>query len=129
MRIIDWEEAHESLLECWKCSLTGWLRRYMRAQLCPAVCNPMECSLPGSSVHGIFQVGLLEWGATSFSRGYSQPREQPSVFCIGRWILYHCATWEAQIYVWICINSLNCTFYTCIFHVNYTSIKNNKYKN
>ena len=32
-------------------------------QSCPALCNPMDCSLPGSSVHGIFQARVLEWGA------------------------------------------------------------------
>ena len=37
--------------------------------------NPMDCSLPGSSVHGIFQVRILEWVAISFSRGSSQPRD------------------------------------------------------
>ena len=36
-------------------------------QLCPALCDPMECSLPGSSIHGIFQARVLEWGAIAFS--------------------------------------------------------------
>ena len=36
-------------------------------QLCPTLSNPMNCSLPGSSVHGIFQAGILEWGAIAFS--------------------------------------------------------------
>ena len=36
-------------------------------QLCPTLCNPMDCSLPGSSVHGIFQARVLEWGAIAFS--------------------------------------------------------------
>ena len=40
-------------------------------QWCPTVCNPMDCSLPGSSVHGIFQARVLEWGAIAFSRGDS----------------------------------------------------------
>ena len=39
------------------------------AQSCPTLCNPMDCSPPGSSAHGIFQARILEWGATSFSRG------------------------------------------------------------
>ena len=39
------------------------------AQSCPTLCNPMDCSLPGSSVHGIFQAIVLEWIAISFSRG------------------------------------------------------------
>ena len=37
------------------------------AQLCPTLSNPMDCSLPGSSVHGIFQARVLEWGAIAFS--------------------------------------------------------------
>ena len=41
------------------------------AQLCPTLCDPMDCSLPGSSVHGIFQAGVLEWVAIVFSRGSS----------------------------------------------------------
>ena len=37
------------------------------AQSCPTLCDPMDCSLPGSSVHGIFQARVLEWGAIAFS--------------------------------------------------------------
>ena len=36
-------------------------------QLCATVSDPMDCSLPGSSVHGIFQAGVLEWGTIAFS--------------------------------------------------------------
>ena len=39
------------------------------AQSCPTLCDPVDCSLPGSSVHGIFQARVLEWGAIAFSRG------------------------------------------------------------
>ena len=49
------------------------------AQSCPTFCDPMVCSLPGSSVHGIFQAIVLEWIAISFSRGSSQPRDQTQV--------------------------------------------------
>ena len=45
------------------------------AQSCPTLCDPMDCSLPGSSVHGIFQARVLEWVAISFSRGSSWPRD------------------------------------------------------
>ena len=45
------------------------------AQLCPTLCDPVDCSLPGSSVHGIFQARVLEWGAISFSRGSSQTQD------------------------------------------------------
>ena len=49
------------------------------AQSCPTLCDPVDCSLPGSSVHGIFQAIVLEWIAISFSRGSSQPRDQTQV--------------------------------------------------
>ena len=44
-------------------------------QLCPTLCNPMDYSPPGSSVHGIFQARVLEWVAISFSRGSFRPRD------------------------------------------------------
>ena len=52
------------------------------AQSCPTLCNLMDCSLPGFSVHGIFQARILEWVAVSFSRGSSQPRDRTRVSCI-----------------------------------------------
>ena len=63
----------------------------MHAQSCPTLCNPMDCSPPGSSVHGISQARILEWVAISSSRGSSWPRDRTHVSCvscIGRWILY-----------------------------------------
>ena len=52
------------------------------AQSCLTLCDPMDCSPPGSSVHGIFQAWILEWVAISFSRGSSQHRDQTQVSCI-----------------------------------------------
>ena len=52
------------------------------AQSCLTLCDPMDCSLPGSSVHGIFQAMVLEWVAISFSRGSSRPRDRTQVFRI-----------------------------------------------
>ena len=49
---------------------------------CLTVCDRMDYSLPGSSVHGILQARTLEWVAISFSRGSSQPRNQTQVSCI-----------------------------------------------
>ena len=49
------------------------------AQLCLTLCDSMDYSLPGSSVHGILQARVLEWAAISFSRGSSQPRDQTRV--------------------------------------------------
>ena len=80
-----------------------WLGRFiwdarLVAQSCLTLCGPMDCSLPGSSVHRIFQAKILEWVAISYSRGSSQPRDQTRiscVSCISRQILYCCATWEA----------------------------------
>ena len=46
------------------------------SQSCPTLCNPMDCSPPGSSVHGIFQARMLEWVAISFSRGSFPPRDR-----------------------------------------------------
>ena len=65
------------------------------AKSCPTPCNPMDCCTPGSSVHGISQARILEWVAISFFRGSSQIRDQTWDSCIGRWILYHWANWEA----------------------------------
>ena len=48
-------------------------------QSCLTLCDPMDCSLPGSSIHGIFQARVLEWVAVSFSRGSSPPRDQTQV--------------------------------------------------
>ena len=49
------------------------------AQSCPILCDPVDCSPPGSSVHGILQARILEWVAISFSRGSSQPRDRTHV--------------------------------------------------
>ena len=49
------------------------------AQSCPTLCDPMDGSLPRSSVHGIFQARVLEWVTISLSRGSSQPRDWPWV--------------------------------------------------
>ena len=53
-------------------------------QSCLTLCDPVDCSLPGSSVHGIFQAGILKWIAIAFSRGSSRPRDRTHVSCTGR---------------------------------------------
>ena len=60
------------------------------------LCNPMNGSLPGSSVHGISKAGILKWVAISSSREFSRPRDQTHVSHIGRWIIYHWTTREAH---------------------------------
>ena len=65
------------------------------SQSCLTLCDPMDCSPPGSSVHGILQtilVWILEWVVMPSSRGSSQPRDQTHisyVSCIDRCVLYH----------------------------------------
>ena len=66
------------------------------AKSCLTLCNPMDCSPPGSSVHQIFQTRILAWVAVSFSRGSSWPRDQIHISCICKQILYHWAIGEAQ---------------------------------
>ena len=60
--------------------------------VCNVLCDPIDYSLPGSSVHGILQARTLEWVAISFSMGSSWPKDQTYISCIGKWILYHWAT-------------------------------------
>ena len=67
------------------------------AQSYSTLCDLMDCSLADFSVHGISQARILEWVVISFSRGSSQPRDRTHISCIGRWILYHWATREAQV--------------------------------
>ena len=76
--------------------------------LCLCVCarlhltlwDPLDCSPSGSSVHGISQARILEWVPTSYSRGFSRPRDGTHVLCVscmGRQILYHCDTGKINI--------------------------------
>ena len=61
-------------------------------QLSLTLCDPMDHSLPGSSVHRIFQERILEWVAMPSSRGSSQPKDGALILyisCIGRQVLYH----------------------------------------
>ena len=88
----------------------------IHAQLCPTLCNPMDCSPPGSSVHGISQARILEWVTICSSRGSYQPRDQTFVSyvsCIGRRILSRSTTWKAQIWesLWIDDELAGVSFY------------------
>ena len=58
-------------------------------QSCPTLCNPVDCSLPGSFVHRILRARILEYVAMPSSQGSSWPRARTRVSCIGRWVLYH----------------------------------------
>ena len=96
----------------------GWEGGSGGGDICSCLCAPscltprdrMACSLPGSSVHGTLQARILEQVAISSSRGSSPPRDwthNSFVSCIGRWILYHWATWETRTYVYLWLTSVD----------------------
>ena len=71
-------------------------------QLCPTLCDSMNCSPPGSFVHGILQVRILAWIAVSSSRGSSRPRGWTGisyVSCIGRQVCITNVTWEVHTHI------------------------------
>ena len=93
------ELTHWKRCEAWKDSGQGekgkieeemigwhhWLNGHSESEVtqsCPTLCDPMDCSLPGFSLHGIFQARVLEWVAISFSSGSSWPRDRTQVSCI-----------------------------------------------
>ena len=93
---IEWRWVGEQFQD--NSSALHFLLLRVPAQSCPTVCDPLDCSLSGSSVHGILQARILEWVAISFSRASSWPRVPTHISCISRQILYRWATWEAYIY-------------------------------
>ena len=72
-------------------------------QLCPTLCNPMDCSPPGSSVRGILQARTLEWVATSFSRGSSPLTDWTLVSCIASGCFTIWPTREAHSQSWLLV--------------------------
>ena len=58
-------------------------------QPCPTLCDPMDCSLPGSSIHGIFVARVLEWVAIAFSRRHTKPTQNPYQECLQSCIHSH----------------------------------------
>ena len=117
------------------------------AQSCPTLSDPMDWSLPGSSVHGIFQAGVLlqlEWIAIPFSRGFSWSRDWTWVLCItGRFFTTEPPRKPVYIYIYILHAFHIYMFHIYIFHiyiyiyiyiyihflfVSYTSINRGKLK-
>ena len=89
-----WESAHK---ESWV--LKNWC--FQIVMLEKTLESPMDCSLPGSSIYGIFQARVLEWAAISFSRGSSQPRNRTRVSCIvGRRFTVWPTKWNKQVTKW-----------------------------
>ena len=79
----------------------------MRAKLRPTLCNPVECTPPGSSVHGILQARVLEWVAPCPPPGdLPNPGIKPMSLtsaCVGRQILYHEHHLKSPSYAWSCV--------------------------
>ena len=91
-----------SISQCWRRTINRlWVQALLlslSAQSRPTLWNPIDYSLPRFSVHATTPARILEKIAIFSSRGSSRPKDRPCVFCsscIGRWILYHWATWEA----------------------------------
>ena len=79
------------------CGTSSLVHVCLVAQYCATLCNPTDCRPPGSSIHGIFKARILAWVAIPYSRDLPESVAEPvsCFFCIGRWILNQCATWEA----------------------------------
>ena len=77
------------------------------AQSCWTLCNPVDCSPPGSSIHGILQARILEWVAISSSREFSQPRDRTQVSHIAGRRFNLWATREAQHGPHLCLTQWN----------------------
>ena len=76
------------------------------AQSCLTLCNPMGCSIPGSTIHGIFQARVLEWVAISFSRRSSRPRDWTWISriagrCFTVWVTREAFSSELNIKKWL----------------------------
>ena len=84
-----------SFFFCLKLSSCYQYSEVLVAQLCLTLCNPMNCSPPGSSIHGILQARTLKWIAIPFFKGSSWPRDQTWVFCIAGRFFSVWATKEA----------------------------------
>ena len=81
---------------------------FLFPKLCPTLWDPMDSSLPGSSVLEISQARILEWIASSFSRGSFWLRDRTCISWIGRQILYHWATGDALSWAVGTLNLFSC---------------------
>ena len=126
-----YKRYHVFLLSVWLGSFSMTLSRSFHGaagmcvwakslQSCLTLCDAMDCSPPGSSVHGISQARILKWIVFCPFRGSFWPRNRTWGSCIGRWILYHWATQEAHTYAYIhkniCVHMYICVnIYICVW--------------
>jgi len=73
----------------------------LSCQSCPTPCDPMDCTLPGSSVRGILQARILEWVSISLSKGFSRPRDGTQISCIAGRFFTDWARREAPVLLYI----------------------------
>ena len=101
----DWAHGQEpTLLFTGPCGWLWWCMHAKSFQLCPTLCNLMDHSPAGSSVHGILQARILEWVAMPSSRGSFWPRDQTQVSYVSytdRRVLYPLCHLDAIILFWI----------------------------
>ena len=94
---------------------------HTRDQFCLILSDPMDCSQPGPSVHGILQARILEWVAIFSSKKSSRWRDRTCisyVSCIGRWILYHWSTREDLLNRWFQAIHVTYTIITPQVHIS-----------
>ena len=103
-------QCTEFILDSVPCILYihSWYIKYLKsgifAQSCLTLCDPMDYSPPGSSVHGILQARILEWVAIPFSRGSSPPRDWTWVsYTAGRSLTIWATKWSPRILEWVAI--------------------------
>ena len=99
----EWYGVKLNFLKCWFVVMyfirinlsSATIVLCLVAQSCLTLCNPMDCSSPGSSIHGISQARMMEWVAIFFCRGSLWPRDRTCISYMCRWIIYHCTSWKA----------------------------------
>ena len=108
----SWEmREREDSEDAWLQSALACMK-VLVAQYCPTLCNSMNCSLPGSFVHGILQVRILDWVAIPFSRGSFPSRDQIQVSCIASRFFTDWATREVPFFcLFVCLFLLFHTAY------------------
>ena len=92
---VQWESTTGLL---WQLLGMQWCVCMLLPQSCPTLCDPTDCSPPGSSVHGILQARILDWVVIPFSSRSRWLRVQTHIsciFCIGSWFFTTSTTWEA----------------------------------
>ena len=99
------------------------IRHHLITKSCLTLSNSLDCSPPGSSVHGITQARILEWVIISFSRGSPQLRDRTCVFCVAGGFFNHRATWEALCDYWLGINAIHQVFLAFSLQNTWTALR------